>query len=69
MYKFIELRNENILINVNNISQISLVNNKIIFYLNNNFTITANVQPDVNKMYKDIKKFILDSQSNIMQIG
>lgn len=69
MYKIIEIRDRNILINVNNISQICLIDNKITFHLSNSFTITCNVHPDVKKLYNDIKTFILDSQSNIMQIN
>ena len=68
MYKIIELRSKNVLINVNNISQICLVDNKIIFHLNNSFTITANVQPDAKKLYNDIKIFILNLEAHIMQI-
>lgn len=68
MYKVIEIKNRNILINVNNISQICLVDDKITFHLNNSFTITVNVQSDVKKLYNDIKTFILNNQSNIMQI-
>lgn len=68
MYKIIELRSKNVLINVNNISQIQLIDDKIIFHLSNSFTITANVQPDAKKLYNTIKTFILDNQANIMQI-
>lgn len=69
MYKIIELKNKNILINVNNITEISLVDDTIVFYLNNKTTITAKVEPDVKKLYNDIKTFILDSKTNIMQIS
>lgn len=68
MYKIIEIKDRNILINVNNISQICLVDNKIIFHLSNSFTITADVQPDAKKLYNTIKTFMLDNQANIMQI-
>lgn len=68
MYKIIEIRSKNLLINVNNIAQIRLVDDKITFHLSNSFTITANVQPDAKKLYNDIKTFILDSEANIMQI-
>lgn len=69
MYKIIEIKNRNILINVNNISQICLIDDKIIFHLSNGFTITANVQPDAKKLYNDIKTFIVNSESNLMQIS
>lgn len=68
MYKIIEIKNRNILINVNNISQICLIDDKIIFHLNNSFTITANVQPDAKKLYNDIKTFISKSKAHIMQM-
>ena len=67
MYKIIEVVNRNILINVNNIYYITVIDNKIIFYMNNNFTITAECD-NANKLYKTIKEFILDSEANIMQI-
>ena len=68
MYKIIELKSKNVLINVNNIAQIQLIDDKIIFHLSNSFTITANVQPDAKRLYKCIKKFILDSQAKVMQL-
>lgn len=67
MYKIIEIKNRNILINVNNISYITILDNKIVFYINNNFTITATCN-DANKLYKTIKEFMLDNEANIMQI-
>lgn len=67
MYKIIEIINRKILININDISYITVIDNKIVFYMNNNFTITATCD-NVNKLYKTIKEFILDNQANLMQI-
>lgn len=67
MNKIIEIVNRNILINVNDIAYVAVIDNKIIFYMNNTFTITATCD-NANKLYKKIKEFILDSQANIMQI-
>lgn len=67
MYKIIEIVNRKILINVNDIAYVSVVDNKIAFYMNNTFTITATCN-NATKLYKTIKEFILDSEANIMQI-
>lgn len=67
MYKIIEIINRKILININDISYITVIDNKIVFYMNNNSTITATCD-NVNKLYKTIKEFILDNQVNLMQI-
>ena len=67
MYKIIEITNRNILINVNDISYITFIDNKIIFNMNNNFSITATCN-NAAQLYKRIKEFILDDEANIMQI-
>ena len=67
MYKIIEIVNRKILININDISYITVIDNKVIFYMSNNSTITASCD-NANKLYKTIKEFILDNEANIMQI-
>lgn len=67
MYKIIEIINRKILININDISYITVIDKKIVFYMNNNSTIIATCD-NVNKLYKTIKEFILDNQATLMQI-
>lgn len=67
MYKIIEIVNRKILINVNYIAYVAVIDNKIIFYMNNTFTITATCD-NANKLYKKIKEFILDPKSDLMEI-
>lgn len=67
MHKIIEIVNRKILINVNDVSYITIIDNKIIFYMNNSSTITATCN-NANRLYKTIKEFILDSEANILQI-
>lgn len=67
MNKIIEFTNRRLLINVINVNNISLIDNKIIFHMNNSFSITIE-DKNANKLYKRIKEFMLDSEANIMQI-
>ena len=67
MNKVIEFVNRHLLINIINVNNISLIDNKIIFYMNNSFSITIE-DKNANKLYKRIKEFMLDNQANIMQI-
>lgn len=68
MNKIIEFVNRHLLINVINVNNISLIDNKIIFHMNNSFSITIE-DKNANKLYKRIKEFMLDNEANIMQIG
>ena len=67
MNKVIEFVNRHLLINVINVNNISLIDNKIIFHMNNSFSITIE-DKNANKLYKRIKEFMLDNEANIMQI-
>ena len=67
MNKVIEFVNRHLLINIINVNNISLIDNKIIFHMNNSFSITIE-DKNANKLYKRIKEFMLDNQANIMQI-
>ena len=67
MNKVIEFVNRHLLINVINVNNITLIDNKIIFHMNNSFSITIE-DKNANKLYKRIKEFMLDNQANVMQI-
>ena len=67
MNKVIEFVNRHLLINVINVNNISLIDNKIIFHMNNSFSITIE-DKNANKLYKRIKEFMLDNQANVMRI-
>ena len=68
MYKIIELKYEHIILNVNNISYITYIDNKIIFYMNNNEKYSINVYNDVEELYNNIKEFILHPRNNLLVI-
>ena len=69
MYKIIEIPNKNISILVNNIVSFKIITNHIEFRTNEGYPIDFKVTGDVNKLYNDIKTFILDTKNNLMQIG
>ena len=68
MYKIIEVQNKNISILVNNIVSFKIIANNIEFYTSDGYPITLKVTGDVNKLYNDIKTFILNTKENLMQI-
>lgn len=67
MYKIIKFKNSNISINVNNIDYFTYIDNAIIFYLSNN-RLHFNVEKSAKQLYSKIEEFILDPNSNLMQI-
>ena len=69
MYKIIEFPDKNISILVNNIVCIKTINNYIEFRTNEGYPISFKVTGDVNKLYNDIKAFILNTNENLMQIN
>ena len=69
MFKIIEFPDKNISILVNNIVSFKIIANSIEFRTSEGYSINLNVTGDVNKLYNDIKTFILDSQANIMEIS
>lgn len=69
MYKIIEFPDKNISILVNNIVSFKIIANTIEFRTNEGYPISFKVTGDINKLYNNIKTFILDSQLNIMQIN
>lgn len=68
MYKIIEVQNKNISILVNNIVSIRIINNHIEFRTSDGYPISFKVTGDVNKLYNDIKTFILNEKENLMII-
>ena len=69
MYKIIEFPDKNISILVNNIVSFKIIANNIEFRTNEGHPISFAVTGDVNKLYNDIKIFILDTKNNLMQIN
>lgn len=69
MFKIIEFPDKNLSILVNNIVSFKIINNNIEFRISDGYSISFRVTGDINKLYNDIKTFILDSQVNIMQIN
>lgn len=67
MYKIIKIKNSNISINVNNIDYFTYVDNAIIFQLSNN-RLQFNVEKSAKQLYDKIEEFILDPNSNLIQI-
>ena len=68
MYKIIEFPNKNISILVNNIVSFKIIDNHIEFNTNNGYPISFRITGDINKVYNDIKTFILNTKENLMQI-
>lgn len=68
MNKIIELPDKNISILVHNISIIKIIANNIEIRTTDGFPISFKVTGDVNKLYNDIKAFILNTKEDLMQI-
>lgn len=68
MYKIIEFPDKNISILVNNIVSVKAINNNIEFRTNEGYPISFRITGDANKLYNDIKTFILNTEENLMQI-
>lgn len=68
MYKIIEFPDKNISILVNNIVSFKIIANNIEFRTSEGYPISFRVTGDVNKLYNDIKTFILNTKENLMQI-
>ena len=69
MNKIIEFPNKNISILVNNIISFKIITNNIEFRTSDGYAINFKVTGDINKLYNDIKTFILNSKNNLMQIN
>lgn len=67
MYKIIKIKNSNISINVNNIDYFTYTDNAIIFQLSNN-RLHFTVEKSAKQLYNKIEEFILDPNSNLIQI-
>lgn len=68
MNKIIEFPDKNISILVNNIVSFKIIANNIEFRTSEGYPISFRVTGDVNKLYNDIKTFILNTKENLMQI-
>ena len=68
MNKIIEFPDKNLSIIVNNIVSFKIIANNIEFRTNEGYPISFRVTGDVNKLYNDIKTFILNTKENLMQI-
>lgn len=68
MYKIIELPNKNVSIIVNNIVSFKIIANNIEFRTSEGYPISIRITGDINKLYNDIKRFILNTKENLMQI-
>ena len=68
MYKIIEFPNNNVSILVNNIVSFKIIGNNIKFHTNEGCPISFKVTGDINKLYDDIKAFILNTKENLMTI-
>ena len=68
MYKIIEFPNNNVSILINNIVSVKIIANSIEFHTNGGYPISFRVTGDINKLYDDIKAFILNTKENLMQI-
>lgn len=68
MYKIIELPDKNISILVNNIVSVKIIANNIEIRTSDGYPISFRVTGDVNKLYNNIKTFILNTKENLMQI-
>lgn len=69
MYKIIEFPDKNISILVNNIVSVKVINNNIEIRTSDGYPISFRVTGDINKLYNDIKTFILNTKENLMQIS
>ena len=69
MFKIIEFPDKNLSILVNNIVSFKIIANNIEFRISDGYSISFRVTGDINKLYNDIKTFILDSKVNIMRIN
>lgn len=68
MYKIIEFPDKSISILVNNIVSVKIIANNIEIRTSDGYPISFRVAGDVNKLYNDIKTFILNTEENLMQI-
>ena len=68
MYKIIEFPNKNVSILVNNIVSFKIIANSIEFHTSEGYPISFKVTGDINKLYDDIKTFILNTKENLMTI-
>lgn len=68
MYKIIEFPNKNLSILVNNIVSFKIIANSIEFRTGDGYPISFRVTGDINKLYDDIKTFILNTKENLMTI-
>lgn len=68
MYKIIEFPDKSISILVNNIVSVKIIANNIEIRTSDGYPISFRVTGDVNKLYNDIKTFILNTEENLMQI-
>lgn len=68
MYKIIEFPDKNISILVNNIVSFKIITNNIEFRISEGYFISFRVTGDINKLYNDIKTFILNTKENLMII-
>ena len=68
MYKIIEFPDKNLSILVNNIVSIKIITNHIEFHTSEGYPISFKVIGDINKLYDDIKAFILNTKENLIQI-
>lgn len=69
MFKIIEFPDKNISVIVNNIVSFKIIANSIEFRTNEGYPISFKVTGDINKLYNDIKRFILDSKENLITIN
>lgn len=68
MYKIIEFPNKNVSILVNNIVSFKIMADNIKINTSNGNPISFKVTGDINKLYDDIKAFILNTKENLIQI-
>lgn len=69
MNKIIEFPAKNTSILITNIISFKIISNNIEFRTSDGYAISFKVTGDINKLYNDIKTFILDSNNNLMQIN
>lgn len=68
MNKIIEFPNKNLSILVNNIASFKIISNSIEFRTVDGYPISFRVTGDINKLYDNIKTFILNTKENLMTI-
>lgn len=69
MDKIIEFPDKNMSILVTNIISFKTIANNIEFRTSDGYSISFRVIGDVNKVYNNIKTFILNTKENLMQIS